>query len=490
MNFLNKNLEIIDKRHSRVSAPLRNLPAPPKPEKTKHGEVTVAINGLLLAGKVDPKREGDKFANSLSLDGKDNLLVYGFGLGYHLESVVSTRPELKRIVAIEASRDILSAALNHRDLSTLLSDSRFELVTAESEQELTKSIIEAIKDGGENWEVAIHLPSFRCIPEGFDRVKDIFDSLLGEKRFKARFSGVERENIKANLEAIASSPGASSIFGALKGYPAILVGAGPSLDRNLSFLDKVQNSSFILAVDTAAEALRENGIGYDAVISVDPQVISFSHFAGARGGAPLFFSPTTHPQVVERFKNSRMLLLKKGHTIFQPAETLLEERGVVDAGGSVSCFALDLLAKSGADPIGFVGQDFGFPKGAPYNRSTFSDMDSTNPGSMMDGSCYDSITLQHDRLETEFYSGEKGFTHPHLNGYRKTFEEIIARYPERSFISINSSGAVIAGCRNIVSWGETVKLFKGAGKPKPPLNVPPEKENRALMKKLEQLLFA
>ena len=55
-----------------------------------------------------------------------------------------------------------------------------------------------------------------------------------------------------------------------EGYPAFIVSAGPSLDKNIDMLKEVKGRGMIMAVDTAIKPLLKKGIVPDIVASVDP----------------------------------------------------------------------------------------------------------------------------------------------------------------------------------------------------------------------------
>jgi hypothetical protein len=499
MGFLNINLDRL--RESDKTSPLfaSKLPEPPPPENTKSGDITVRIGSQLLSGSIDPKAEAEKFAGSLSEQltsgGAEKVIVYGLGLGYHLEALFNKYTFMKSLVVIEANMEIVSAAFSHRDLTSLLADSRFSLVAGPDEAVLMKRLGKLTGDDS-GWEIAIHLPSYRCIPKRFARIESALESLLGEKRYKARFSGLEKSNIMANINAISKSPEAleslERLFKKVDGeVSAILVGAGPSLDRNLPFLESAQERCFILAVDTSADYLLKHGIRFDAVISVDPQPLSGSHFHENRlqQDAPLIFTPTTQPQVVAQYAENRLLLVKKRHSIFGPAESLVASGRSVDAGGSVSCFGLELLAMAGADRLGFTGVDFAYPKGIPYNRGSVEELAEWAPVMHDDGVGAQNVTDLHPKISTTLYSGAEGITHRHLDGYRKTFEEIIKRHPGKKFFNLNSTGARIEGCQNLISPGEAIRIFGGGNSEMPTLTIKPETENPELEEKLTKTLF-
>ena len=53
-------------------------------------------------------------------------------------------------------------------------------------------------------------------------------------------------------------------------YPAFIVSAGPSLDKNIDELKNIKGRGVIMAVDTAIKPLLKKGIVPDIVASVDP----------------------------------------------------------------------------------------------------------------------------------------------------------------------------------------------------------------------------
>ena len=456
MDFFNKNLLLIKKTAPHSVKTVDSLLPPPPCELAANGEVTVKIGSVQIASSVDPVAEGRKFAAAQSGAG-EGLLVYGLGLGYHLEAILKLYPTIK-VTVMEANREILAAAMAYRDLAPLLSNDRFSLVTGSTDVELAGNLSAALPAVTDDWEIAVHTPSYRCFPHGFDKVRNSFERLLSERRYKERFGKQEKKNLRANIPAISRSAGVSSIYGKLKGRPAVLVGAGPSLDRNLAMLDWLQKNTFILAVDTLAAVLPDSGIACHALVSIDPQPASAAHFTDGPPKAPVIFFPTTHPWVVEHCKHGRLLAIKTAHSLFKKAETLFSAKEQTDAGGSVSCVALDLLVKAGADPIGIVGQDFGFPHRLPYNRRTFSALSNGAPV-RADTVLARAILGEHENLTTSSVSGGGTVTHANLLSYLKTFEEIIEKTPGRRFYNLDPCGAAIKGARSLSGYGEVSKHF-------------------------------
>ena len=62
---------------------------------------------------------------------------------------------------------------------------------------------------------------------------------------------------RMNVPAIASEGNAAALTGLFAGVPAIVIGAGPSLDANLAAIHGLQERALLIAVDTAVRPLLE-----------------------------------------------------------------------------------------------------------------------------------------------------------------------------------------------------------------------------------------
>ena len=67
-------------------------------------------------------------------------------------------------------------------------------------------------------------------------------------------------------------------FTAPAGKTALIAAAGPSLDKAILYIKKKRNDFYIVATDTAYRSFSKRGIGCDAVVSIDGQILSAEHF--------------------------------------------------------------------------------------------------------------------------------------------------------------------------------------------------------------------
>ncbi len=181
-------------------------------------------------------------------------------------------------------------------------------------------------------------------------------------------------NIAFNLPSYLSRPGVEVLQERARGYPAILVAAGPSLARNIEQLQELQHRAVIIAVQTVYKTLLQRGIRPHFVTSLDYHEISAEFFRGIEQDSAtiLVAEPKANHQVLDTFRGPIHVL----HSGF--ADELLHEaappRGALRAGSTVAHLSFYLAEHLGCDPLILVGQDLAFsealyyPPGMPIER--------------------------------------------------------------------------------------------------------------------------
>src|SRR5690606_28780528 len=148
--------------------------------------------------------------------------------------------------------------------------------------------------------------------EGFlDKFRRELNSLMVDRRTVINSALRWQENALRNLSYLPESVPVSSVFGSMQGKPAIIVSAGPSLDRNLHLLKQAQNRAMIVAVGTVARLLHSNGIQPSVVMSFDGWEANYKHhFRNLElSNTPLIYDLAVHYKVVSEYRGPRVLML-------------------------------------------------------------------------------------------------------------------------------------------------------------------------------------
>jgi len=188
-----------------------------------------------------------------------------------------------------------------------------------------------------------------------------------------RFNQLWQRNFQTNLSAIQRNPGVIALKNNLRDLPCIVVGAGPSLDKNIRFLHRAQNKSVIISCDAALKPLMEQGIVPDIVVCLDPQEEISRFLINVPQREIILVVPSiVHPHVLELWENNILFFNKFAPDI--PALVEIQKKaphlGILTPGGTVLSVTYDLAFQAGANPIVFVGQDLSYPKKKSHSHGS------------------------------------------------------------------------------------------------------------------------
>ncbi|MFQ5559551.1 MAG: motility associated factor glycosyltransferase family protein [Nitrospinota bacterium] len=446
VQFWKKNVSAVKKRSFDFS-----LLFPTSPKKyikilqCSNGSLTVSFNGKLLHSRFDPEREGEKFANGLHLQTRDHVLLYGFGLGYHIPPILEKIGPAGKIIVLEFNSEILETAFALRDLSSLLLHPNFFLIGRGSSEYDVSGNLKILFS--KNWEhseedakkIAIFSPSYQFFPSGYESLKKAFELKKMEKRFDVLLGDAVKQNQLKNRKHIETAKEISEFYGKYEGYLGVLVGSGPSLDESFRYLKYLPRKSFLLAVDSSFSALLKNGIKVDALLSVDPQEAVFQHVSDQLNThIPLFFMAESNHTLVRNYPGEKFFISRKGRGERQKQDG-------ARSGGAVSCVGLELLIKLTVSPIIQIGIDSSFP-GERYYANHISEVfhDEINQLTTLRDAHMRKITVE-KRVFVANYAGGTTASHLNLYSYLRTVEELASAHNDVSIGIAGSSGARIDG---------------------------------------------
>jgi len=335
-----------------------------------------AGNGeIFIHSSRDPVREAARWAEARTRDTEPHyIVVFGLGLGYHIEALFQKCPGVRRIVVVEADPEIAAAVLAYRDMSTLLRDERFCLISGPYDA-IVETVVECldhvsfVEASMHNLSVMVHRPSMQALREYDIELFRKLEYLNLAYTPRKMFVEEKRKNAEKNADAIKFSSPAALLFGSREGRSVIVVASGPSLDRTAAVIARSPHRPEIIAVDSALAPLRSAGIMPDFVVSVDPQERTAELFRGIKTEREkLVFLPQTNPEVVEMFPaERRFFAFAKDRADAGALEGNEDtDNSTLVLAGTVLITALDLAVRTGADPVALAGADFSFLPGRTH----------------------------------------------------------------------------------------------------------------------------
>lgn len=343
-----------------------------------NGEVTgVAVRtacGLVrLHGRRDQVGEARRLLPPGAIEAP-LVVVIGAGAGFVVDGLEQQGCP-GRVLVLEPSSASLKAMLSRRGWSALLEANRLRVLCG-PDYAGWLDLWNWVGETAETPPLVVHPVLARQRPDDVRQAVEVLNRLLFNANANAaarrRFAGPYLLNTLSNLRHLVASRDVAELFGRFSGVPAYVLGAGPSLNRNLNELRPRRDGALVLAVDTALRPCLEVGVEPDLVVAVDPGEVNLRHLA--IGAAPqrthLVAEPSVAPGSFDAFGGRVFTFRVARH---DPWPWLLEQgidRATLLAWGSVLSTTLDLAVKLGCRPVVMLGADFAYTDGQPYCRGT------------------------------------------------------------------------------------------------------------------------
>ncbi len=420
-----------------------------KPIKTHSGSVTLAVEKnrrtVLLHSKYNPEKEAYNFIKDKGIKEGDTVIVYGFGLGYHIQELLKHVGEQGKVYVIEPNIRLFREALKWINLASFLQDKRLKFILDNNLTNISKKMFELLvelqrKDG----QLLIHHPSLELTPDYADSLRQVLLEWQVKHDTLVRFSGQIEENLRQNMGFVRRLQGVTRLLHKFNNIPVLLVAAGPSLDNNIKALRDVKERCLIMAVGTALKPLLSYRITPDLVIITDPHPIVSQQIEGLCIKTPLIAFPTVHPAVLENYPGIKIIAYQQGIDLLETVAREINEE-LIDTGGSVATSALDIAIRMGCNPIIFIGLDLGYVRGKTHATGT------------MHGNL--NIEEDHHLLEIPNNQGRLIKTHPNLIIIRKWIEQRIEKTDSQiKFFNLSPEGASIKAIPYI-TWDSVIEKF-------------------------------
>lgn len=313
----------------------------------------------------DPVQEAEQMIRDYEFRGEDITILMGFGLGYLPSAIRNRMHPDHRLFILEADPEVLLRACEAIDLTRLLTAPGIRIFAVDQTASLLKALEEeALRILAGRVNKLIYPPLYALHRETYDTAEQHIEAFIAEQKESFNTLTVHQdlvmENVLENLPAVMKAAPVDCLLSASAPGSAVVVSAGPSLDKNISILKGFENRFLIIAVDAAVMSLVCNGIVPDLVVSIDPNPVNGKKFDAVPSHLfsrlPLVFSPTVCPSIPPRFQGAKFVF-GSPNQLCRWALSLMGGATELPTGFTVSHFAFYLARAMGADPIIFAGLD-------------------------------------------------------------------------------------------------------------------------------------
>ena len=361
-----------------------NRPVPPESiwqlEQARNGMITASEKGVRLHSAYNPEREAAGAVNRDEIFQKSSVVFYGFGLGYHVIEWAKLKKQNIRLIIIEPDIKYFYAAMAVLDW-TLVFELENLILAVGAPAESILPLIENtsginIGQTGVSDAIYFDIPSFTAHANTyFDTVRSIIKRNQRKNEINAatlkKFGRRWCRNSVKNLEQLEIRGFISALSGKAKALPFLVIGAGPSLEKILPYIQELKKRTVIICVETALHTLLRQNVEPDFVILTDPQFWAYRHITALSAPESILITEISAYPAVFRFSCSNILLCGSQFPIGQYTEKQLEiKSGDLGTGGSVASCAWNFAYFCGAGTIYTAGLDFAFPGGQTHIKGS------------------------------------------------------------------------------------------------------------------------
>lgn len=405
-----------------------------------------------LADKNNYKQYIESLLNTVDDIKFDSLIIiFGIDTGEYLNDLYNVLCKRNKVLIFEPNEEIFNANKDKIENNNV----RLVLYDKSNVREILYSVINSTNFNN------LYVHAFGNYAQVYKEEYETFIENLDCTYYTAcssisvanNFKEVFIKNLIGNLKALKNSTPLNAYERINKDIPAIIISAGPSLDKNLAEMVKHKDELkkyFIIAGSRTLGAMMKNGIKPDMVVSIDPVDANYDMMKDyLEQDIPLAFYEYSNRYLVREYKGEKIYL---SALLSRLIEELYSLKGTY-SGGSVAHTCVDIANIMGCSPIILVGQDLAFTYDKHHSDFAIFDIDKINN--------------YEPNLTVENIFGEEIRTNVTLNHFRVKMEEYINFQSKVNNVEfINASyGAEIKGAPH-KELSEVFKIYKSDNRKK------------------------
>ncbi len=375
-NIFQKNLIALNQKNPELAKKIQSYIPTEIPQLVQeNGTYNILYRGKLIHNSQNPLAEANEVFSMAQNSPVSIHLVYGLGLGYLFQ--IASLNSQGTVILYEPDLNILWLAFTLVDFSNDILKKNIFL--SDSFDEVTNIIHE--KSGMKNSPVLLSLPYQRSFDiEGFNtlvkKLQDIIGSFSLDLKYTKQKLYPSLKMLLQNLPKLFDELPLIYFKDVFKGKTAVVVSAGPTLDRNIEILKKYRDRFVLFTVGTAVKTLYANGIKPDFLCIIET-------YNSARQVEGLDLSDVnfiTEPYSNPALRNFQYKQIFSHISANTPTNIFWSE--VCDENieeywskGTVSYTALNCARILGCSKIILVGQDLAYIEGQCYSKdSAYKDL--------------------------------------------------------------------------------------------------------------------
>ncbi len=322
-------------------------------------------------------KEASDWFKGLNLTDTDVLYIYGIGLGYYYEAIepwLRENPE-HTIVFLEDNLYVIAEFFKTGLARKFLEDPQAHLIYLKDGS--------ALKDllGEQYWNYALTRAKVSALKYYETKNDKMLNEIVHEISYSSdlkkalldeylNFGSAFFVNYYRNLLHLSTSYLGDKVFGKFKNIPAIICGAGPSLEKNAPLLKQLAQRAIIFAGGSSINVLNNIGIQPHFCAGIDPNDAQQVRLRSNQAfEVPYFYRQRLNYGAFRTVHGPHLFVTGSGG--YDISEFFEERLGIqgnfFEEGHNVINFAMELAYQMGCNPIIFVGMDLAFTDKKTYS---------------------------------------------------------------------------------------------------------------------------
>ena len=477
VNLLEKNLTALANKDRELAERIAKHIVSDVPQLVnENGFYNLVYKNTYLHNRQNPLAEAKEIFSMAANSPVAIHLVYGLGLGYLFQ--VASANSAGTVILYEPDLNILKIAFSLVDFSNdILKNNVFISDNLEKTGEYIYK-----KSNTKNTPLMLTTPAYRDMnTQKFNEMVETLQRMIGRynldlKYTQQKFFPIARTIIQ-NIPNLIKEPPLSSIKDFYKGQTAVVVSAGPTLDRNIETIKKYRDNIVLIVVGTAMKTLAKHGITpdflciietYDSSKQIEGLDLSEVNFV-TEPFSNINLRKFKFKQIYSHISDNMPVNSFWSNIINENTEENLSK-------GTVSYTALNVTRILGCSKIVMVGQDLAYIEGQCYSKdSAYKDLEcrfnKENNRWEITAKDFDSFAdslsnypEREKRLEAArtrlknlnnslYYvtsiKGEQIPTESVYAAFIKPLSEFAQKFNDREFINTSLEGAQIDGYKNM-----------------------------------------
>lgn len=452
-----KNISVLEKKYTNIIEKLNKIKdditvlVGESKDKNKYMMIRKNNMEMFVHSRYRPLDEALRWYQSLDIAEESTIMIFGFGLGYHIFELLRNINTYAHLIIYEPEAAVFKEAIKFIDIEEIIKNENITLVISD-EDELKRTLLDNI-----TW-ITVNLFTYGCLTNYeklFDReYKNILEIIKTSIVVKAigrntvfGFAYEWQKNTLKNLPYALKSNHIKQFFGLFNDKPCIIVAAGPSLNKNFKLLKEAKDKAVIICVGRALKVLLKENIIPDLVVTIDAGEISFEQFRDINfDHIPLVYTPKAYYGIMKKHVGNKIVMSVEDYYFDIIFSKLGYDIGTINSGGSVACTAFDIAVKFGCNPLIFIGLDLANSKERTHAEGAEF---SNNP---------QGIRRREHIMVKDIY-GDDIYTDDALYSFLVWFETVIAADKSgRVYIDATEGGAKIEGSQ-VLTFAETLQKY-------------------------------